>query len=106
MQRTIVLLAVLAIVLYVARRVWVAVLQLRVGAVPEGVDVPEVTMVPDRGWQVTRAIVDDVAVVRVEHPFEGVSEQWEVPLREPGAMRSLDRVMSRAGVRARDLSAS
>ena len=41
MAKVIVALLVAAIVAYVARRVWIAVLQLRVGAVPEGVDVPE-----------------------------------------------------------------
>src|SRR5688500_4739203 len=48
MLKALVLLLVVAIVLYVARRAWLEVLRLRVGAVPEGVEVPQVAMVPDR----------------------------------------------------------
>lgn len=97
MLRTLVILLVLAIVLYVARRAWLEVLKLRVGAVPEGVEVPAVPMIPDRGWQVTRFVDGDEAIIRVEHPLEGAKRTWTVQLREPGAQRQLERSMHEAG---------
>jgi hypothetical protein len=104
--RALVILLVVAIVLYVARRVWIAVLQLRVGAVPEGVEVPDVPLVDDRGWQVTRRVEGDVATVRAEHPTEGVARTWTLNLRQPGAVRELDRMMQTAGLVVSDLSSS
>jgi hypothetical protein len=104
--RALVILLIFAVVAFVARRVWRAVLALRVGAIPEDVDVPEVTMVPDRGWQVTRSVRAGVATIRVEHPTDGVARTWEVALREPGAVRALENAMNRAGLLARDLSTS
>lgn len=82
----------------------IAVLQLRVGAVPEGVDVQEVPMVPDRGWQVTRSVDGDIATVRVEHPSGEVHATWAVHLRDPGAVRALENVMQRAGRAAHSLA--
>ena len=104
--RALVILLIFAVIAFVVRRVWRAVLALRVGAIPEDVDVPEVSMVPDRGWQVTRSVRAHVATVRVEHPTEGVARTWEIPLREPGAARALEQAMHRAGLLARDLSTS
>lgn len=104
--RALVILLIFALVAYVARRVWRAVLALRVGAIPDDVDVPEVSMVADRGWQVTRSVRSGVATVHVEHPTEGVARTWEIHLREPGAARSLEQAMHRAGLLARDLSTS
>jgi hypothetical protein len=102
--RILVLIAVLAVLAYVARKVWVAVLQLRVGAIPDDVDVPEVPMEADRGWQVTRHVRSGVATVNVEHPEEGVARSWKVALRDPGAARTLEDAMRRAGLLVRDLS--
>src|SRR3712207_5590793 len=104
MARVLVLLLVLVILAIVARKVWVAILQLRVGAVPEGVDVPEVPLVPDRGWQVTRTVTRDVATVQVAHPSEGVARTWTVALRDPGTRRTLEESMQRAGALAQQLS--
>lgn len=106
MLRALVILLVVAIVLYVARRAWLEVLRLRVGAVPEGVEVPDVTMVPDRGWQVTRFVDRDEATVRVEHPVDGVRRTWKIHLREPGAQRQLEQAMHDAGRLARTLALS
>ena len=106
MVRVLVLLLVLAIVLFVARRVFTALLQLRVGAVPEGVDVPEVKMMRDRGWQVTRKVHRDTATIKVEHPDEGVRSTWTVQLRDPGASRELERAMAAAGSLVRNLTLS
>jgi hypothetical protein len=104
--RALVILLIFAVIAFVVRRVWRAVLALRVGAIPEDVDVPEVSMVPDRGWQVTRSVRSGVATVRVEHPTEGAARTWEIHLREPGAARALEQAMHRAGLLARDLSTS
>lgn len=106
MVRILVLLAIATVLAYVARRVWVAILQLRVGAIPDDVDVPEVPMEPDRGWQVTRVVRAGVATITVEHPVEGVARTWTVPLRDPGANRTLEDAMRRAGLLVRDLSSS
>lgn len=106
MLRALIILLVAAIVLYVARRVWVAILQLRVGAVPEGVDVPDVPMVADRGWQVTRSVDGEIATVRVEHPAKGVARTWTLNLRQPGAVRELERTMHTAGLVVSDLSSN
>jgi len=104
MVRALVILLVIAVLAFVARRVYRSILALRVGAIPDDVDVPEVTMVPDRGWQVTRAVRDGTATIRVEHPTEGEARTWTVHLREPGAARALEQAMHRAGLLARDLS--
>ena len=104
MVRILVAIAIVAVLAYVARKVWVAILQLRVGAIPDDVDVPQVAMEPDRGWQVTRLVHDGVATVQVEHPQEGVARSWRVPLRDPGAARTLEDAMRRAGLLVRDLS--
>lgn len=104
MLRALVLIFVIAVLLFVARRVWVAVLQLRVGAIPDDVDVPEVPMLDDRGWQVTREVRDGIATINVEHPVEGVARTWTVRLREPGAAQQLEESMQRAGALARDLA--
>lgn len=106
MLRALVLLLVLAIVVFVARRIWVAVLQLRVGAIPDDVDVPEVTLEKDRGWQITRAVDHGVATIQVEHPTEGVMRTWQVQLRDPGARNELADVMHRAGELAHTLAAT
>ncbi|MCW2961940.1 MAG: hypothetical protein JWM25_188 [Thermoleophilia bacterium] len=106
MIRILVAIAIVAVLIYVARRVWVAVLQLRVGAIPEDVDVPEVDMEADRGWQVTRRVRGGVATINVEHPVDGVARTWTVPLRDPGANRSLEEAMRRAGLLVRDLSST
>lgn len=106
MIRALVLLLVLAIVVFVARRIWVAVLQLRVGAIPDDVDVPEVALQSDRGWQVTRVVRAHVATIQVEHPAEGVMRTWQVPLRDPGARGALNVAMQRAGELAQELAAS
>jgi hypothetical protein len=96
---------VIALVLFlVARRIWRSFLQLRVGAIPDDVDVPEVAFEPDRGWQVTRRVRDGIATIEVVHPTEGVARTWTVPLREPGAARALEQAMHRAGLLVRDLS--
>ena len=102
--RALVILLVIAVVLFVARRVYRSILALRVGAIPDDVDVPEVAMEPDRGWQVTRAVRDHVATINVEHPTEGVARTLTIALREPGAARALEQAMHRAGLLARDLS--
>ncbi|MCB0880005.1 MAG: hypothetical protein KDC46_13625 [Thermoleophilia bacterium] len=104
MFRVIVILIVVAVLAAVARRVYFAVLALRVGAIPDDVDVPEVAMEPDRGWQVTRAVRSGTATINVEHPSEGVARTWTIHLREPGAARQLEETMHRAGLLARDLS--
>lgn len=104
MLRALVILVVVAVLVLVARRVWVAMLALRVGAIPDDVDVPEVGMEPDRGWQVTRSVNQGKAVINVEHPSEGVARTWTILLREPGAARQLEQAMHRAGVLVRDLS--
>jgi hypothetical protein len=102
--RALIILLILAVLALVFRRVWRAVLALRVGAIPDDVDVPEVTMEPDRGWQVTRLVKSGTATINVEHPTEGVARTWTVHLREPGANRSLEQAMHRAGLLARDLA--
>lgn len=102
--RVVVLLLVAGVLVYVAHRIWVAVLQLRVGAIPEGVEIPEVQMEADRGWQVTREVQGDVVRVRVEHPAEGVANEWELNIRTPGASRELERIMRIAGGMVTDLS--
>lgn len=104
MVRALVILAIIAVLVYVGRRVWNAILALRVGAIPDDVDVPEVTMEPDRGWQVTRTVRDGTATINVEHPTEGTARTWVVHLREPGAARQLEEAMHRAGLLARDLA--
>lgn len=104
MLRALVVLLIIAVLAYVARRVYRSILALRVGAIPDDVDVPEVTMEPDRGWQVTRRVRSGTATIQVEHPTEGVARTWTVHLREPGAARALEQAMHRAGLLARDLS--
>lgn len=104
MLRALVVLLILAVLAYVARRVYRAVLAVRVGAIPDDVDVPEVGMEPDRGWQVTRLVRSGTATIRVEHPTEGIARTWTIHLREPGAARALEQAMHRAGLLARDLS--
>lgn len=106
MIRALVLLLILAIVVFVARRIWVAVLQLRVGAIPDDVDVPEVALQSDRGWQVTRLVQAHIATIQVEHPTEGVMRTWQVPLRDPGARAQLAVSMQRAGELAQELASS
>ena len=104
MLRNIVILLGIGVVGFVARRIWVSILQLRVGAVPEGVDVPQVPMERDRGWQVTRIVEGDIATVRVEHPTEGVLRTWTINLREPGAVSQLELAMRSAGRAVADLA--
>jgi len=104
--RAIIILLVIAVLAYVARRIWLSIIQLRVGAIPDDVDVPEVSMEPDRGWQVTRRVRGGVATIDVTHPVEGVARTWTVPLREPGAQRTLEDAMRRAGLLVRDLSST
>ncbi len=104
MVRAFVFLLVIAVLSLVARRVWLAILALRVGAIPDDVDVPQVTMEPDRGWQVTRTVRHGVATINVEHPQDGIARTWTVHLREPGAARQLEESMHRAGLLARELS--
>lgn len=104
MLRALVILVVIAVLVVVARRVYRSVLALRVGAIPDDVDVPEVSMVPDRGWQVTRSVKSGTALIKVEHPTEGEARTWTIHLREPGAARALEQAMHRAGLLARDLS--
>lgn len=106
MLRALVILLVIALLAFIARRVYRAVLALRVGAIPDDVDVPEVTMEADRGWQVTRLVKSGVATINVEHPVEGVARTWTVHLREPGAGRALEEAMHRAGLLARDLAST
>jgi hypothetical protein len=84
--------------------VYRSILALRVGAIPDDVDVPEVQMEPDRGWQVTRAVRNGTATINVEHPVDGVARTWTIHLREPGAARALEEAMHRAGLLARDLA--
>ena len=71
MVRAIVILVVIAVLVLVARRVYRSILALRVGAIPDDVDVPEVSMVPDRGWQVTRRVRSGTATINVEHTALG-----------------------------------
>lgn len=97
MTRALVILLICAVLAWVVRRVWVAVLQLRVGAIPDDVDVPVVPLDEGRGWQVTRTVASGVATVRVEHPSEGVAREWTLQLRDPGAADRLDETMRRAG---------
>jgi hypothetical protein len=104
--RALVIILIVAIVVFVARRIWVAVLQLRVGAIPDDVDVPEVDLQADRGWQITREVRAHIATVNVEHPSEGVMRTWQVPLRDPGARMALADVMRRAGELAQELAAA
>jgi hypothetical protein len=99
-----VLLLVLAVLAFVARRVYRSFLALRVGAIPDDVDVPQVAMEPDRGWQVTRSVHHGVATINVEHPTDGVARTWTIQLRDPGAARALEEAMHRAGLLARELS--
>lgn len=106
MLRALVILLVLAVLVLVARHVWRAVLALRVGAIPDDVDVPEVSMEADRGWQVTRSVRDGTATINVEHPTEGIARTWTIHLREPGAARALEQAMHRAGLLARDLAST
>lgn len=106
MVRALVILLIFAVLTLVARRVYRSILALRVGAIPDDVDVPEVTMEPDRGWQVTRSVRSGSATINVEHPTEGVARTWKVHLREPGAARALEEAMHRAGLLARDLSST
>ena len=104
MLRALVILLVIFVLAFVARRVYRSILALRVGAIPDDVDVPEVSMVPDRGWQVTRSVRSGTATIAVEHPTEGTARTWTIHLREPGAARALEQAMHRAGLLARDLS--
>ena len=104
MLRALVILLVIAVLAFVARKVYRSILALRVGAIPDDVDVPEVSMEPDRGWQVTRAVRSGTATINVEHPTEGVARTWTIHLREPGAARALEQAMHRAGLLARDLA--
>lgn len=104
MIRALVILLIFAVLTLVARRVYRSVLALRVGAIPDDVDVPEVTMEPDRGWQVTRLVRSGTATINVEHPTDGIARTWTIHLREPGAARALEEAMHRAGLLARDLS--
>jgi hypothetical protein len=104
--RTLVILLVLAVVLFVGRRIYQAILALRVGAIPDDVDVPQVPMEADRGWQVTRVVRSGTATINVEHPVEGVARTWTVHLRDPGAARQLEESMNRAGMLARELTSS
>lgn len=97
MARLFVLLLVAAVVLFIARHIWVSLLQLRVGAVPDDVDVPDVPLIADRGWQVTRLVHRGIAEIQVEHPVEGSVRTWTIHLREPGAARQLETAMSDAG---------
>lgn len=106
MLRALVLIFIVAILVLVLRHVWRAIVQLRVGAIPNDVDVPSVPMLPDRGWQVTRSVRTGVATINVEHPVDGVARTWTVRLREPGASRQLEEAMHRAGLLARDLARS
>lgn len=106
MLRVLVILLILAVLTLVARRVYRSVLALRVGAIPDDVDVPEVTMERDRGWQVTRHVRAGTATINVEHPDDGVARTWTVHLREPGAARALEEAMHRAGLLARDLAST
>lgn len=103
-MRMLVILIVIVVLAFVARRVYRSILALRVGAIPDDVDVPEVTMEPDRGWQVTRHVRTGTATIRVEHPTDGVAREWRIGLREPGASRALEQAMHQAGLLARDLS--
>ncbi|NLG61276.1 MAG: hypothetical protein GX539_03455 [Candidatus Cloacimonetes bacterium] len=104
MIRIFVVLFIIMVLAYVARRVYRSILALRVGEIPDEVDVPEVTMVPDRGWQVTRSVRAGSAVINVEHPVDGIARSWTIHLREPGAARALEEAMRRAGLLARDLA--
>ena len=104
MIRALIILLILAVLTLVARRVYRSILALRVGAIPDDVDVPEVTMEPDRGWQVTRLVRSGTATINVEHPTDGIARTWTIHLREPGAGRALEEAMHRAGLLARDLS--
>lgn len=106
MIRTLVILLVLAVLFFVGRRIYRAVLALRVGAIPDDVDVPEVSMEPDRGWQVTRRVRSGTATINVEHPTDGIARTWTIHLREPGAGRALEQAMNRAGLLARDLAST
>lgn len=106
MVRALVIIFVIAVLFFVFRRVWMAIVQIRIGAVPDDVDVPEVTLEADRGWQVTRSVHNGVAKVNVEHPTEGISRTWTIRLREPGASRQLEEAMRRAGLLARDLAST
>lgn len=105
MARALVFLAVCVVIAWVLRRVYLAVLQLRVGAVPDDVDVPDIPMFPERGWQLSRAVEAGVATIRVEHPSEGVAREWTIYLREPGARTQLEDTMRRAGLLVRNMSA-
>ena len=104
MLRILIVLLVLFVLAWVARRVWIAVLQLRVGAIPDDVDVPVVPLEQDRGWQVTRSVEDGVATIRVEHPTEGLAREWTLQLRDPGAAGRLEDLMGRAGALVSQLS--
>jgi hypothetical protein len=106
MVRLLVIVLVVAIVAAVAMRVWRGVAQLRVGAIPDDLDVPSVRLVADRGWQVTRKVDHGVATIRVEHPAHGERARFDVQLRDPGAVRELERAMADAGELARGLAAS
>jgi hypothetical protein len=102
--RALVILFILAVLVFIGRRVYRTVLALRVGAIPADVDVPEVTMERDRGWQVTRIVRAGTATINVEHPDDGIARTWTIHLREPGAARALEEAMRRAGLLARDLA--
>lgn len=104
MVRVLVILLIIAVLTFVGRRVYRSVLALRVGAIPDDVDVPEVGMEPDRGWQVTRSVRSGTARINVEHPVDGVARSWTIHLREPGAARALEQAMHQAGLLTRDLS--
>jgi len=103
-MRILVILLVVLVLALVARHVYRSLLALRMGAIPDDVDVPEVRMVADRGWQVTRRVKAHVATINVEHPTEGLARSWTIQLRDPGAAKALEEAMHRAGLLARDLS--
>ena len=105
-MRTLVALLIIAVLVLVARRVYRSLLALRVGAIPDDLDVPEVSMEPDRGWQVTRSVRSGVATINVEHPENGMARTWSIQLRDPGAARALEEAMHRAGLLARDLAST
>lgn len=105
-MRIVVILLVVLLLVLVARHVYRSLLALRMGAIPDDVDVPEVAMEPDRGWQVTRTVRDGRATINVEHPTEGVARTWTIQLRDPGAANALEQAMHRAGLLARDLSST
>jgi hypothetical protein len=103
-MKAIVLATILVIIVIVARRTWKSFQQVRAGVIPESVDVYDIPMQADLGWQVTRLVSGDIATIRAAHPDGQVERSWTVHLRDPGAIDQMSRAMEQANRTVRMLT--